>query len=71
MFELEAFAKEDGEQMTLLRDGRLADPRRLPPGVGWHVRLSTPPRREPRTCRFEIFAGGLVGTTRFRWVRGD
>jgi hypothetical protein len=69
-FELEGFAKNDGEDLTLLRNGRVADRQHLDYGQGWHVRLPTPPSPSPRSCRFEIFGTGTIGTLRFRWVRG-
>jgi hypothetical protein len=69
-FDVVAFAKEDNEQLTVLRDGRVAAAARLQAGESRRVQLRTPPRRRPHTCRFELVGSGTIGTTRFRWVRG-
>jgi hypothetical protein len=66
--ELSAYAKAD-ETVTLSQDGRTLDSRTLRNGQPWSASVPTSPANG-RTCRFAVTTTGLLGVTRFRWLRG-
>jgi hypothetical protein len=66
--ELSAYAKAD-VSVTLAQGARVLDSRKLANGQPWTATIPTSPANG-RMCTFTVTTTGLLGVTRFRWVRG-